>query len=252
MARDEVVPWSRARTKRPLMPIGLRRLRAPPTARRTRDLRRGQVGVHLGRLARLVPAELGGHDGGHARRDAGAAIAARHREAHASREHVVQSEGQLFADGPGHLGLELRDVIGQRPQQVELAPQRQDVTGLRAMSVDEGRCPFGVEAVLRGQLGRQAVELVARRGAEQRQAGRRGARGWIAALERHVHGVAGHEPVGGVLAAGDPHQPRGFAVDGVLAADAGRVTAGRADERSQAGIGAQRVLPRRGPARARC
>ena len=46
-----------------------------------------------------------------------------------------------MADGPGHLGLELRDVVGQRPQQVELAAQRQDVTGLRAVAVDEGRCP---------------------------------------------------------------------------------------------------------------
>ena len=104
--------------------------------------------------------------------------------------------------------------------------------------------PCRVEAFLRGQLGREAIELVAWRCAQQREAGRRGARRWIAALERHVHGVAGHEPVGGVLAAGDPHQPGGLAMDGVLAADAGRVTAGRADQGSQAGIGTQSVLAR--------
>ncbi len=61
-------------------------------------------------------------------------------------------------------------------------------------------------------------------------------------LQRHVDGVASHQPVGGVLAARHPHQAVVLAMDGVLAADARGVASGHAHQRAQARVGTDRVL----------
>ena len=142
MARDEVVPWSSARTRsraliapRPAPPIAALRLRRwlpgrwPAGHVVLARCRQPRIGLDLGALARRVPAELRAEQRRDPWRDRGTAVGQGHREAHPAREHVVEAERQLLARRPGDLGLEMRHVVAERSQQVRPTAQRHDRPG---------------------------------------------------------------------------------------------------------------------------
>ena len=252
IARDDVVPWSRARIRR-----------SSPTAGRTRAGPTRGSELDLGGLARLVPAELRAEDRGDARCDRRAAIRQLLGEPHPAGEHVVDRERELVAGRPRDLGLEVVDALAERRREVQLAGEGHHLRRLAPVAIREpARDPGGPRRSRLARMRRGGVperpleaggdlgELVARRGADEWQVRRRRIDGASPRVlpERRVDHVAGHHPVGRVLAAGDPHEAARVAGDAMLARRLHGRAAGVADERPHA----RRTCRRCRPASGRC
>ena len=200
----------------------------------------------------VAPAELGAEDLGHPRGDRGAAVGELLGEPGPAGEHVVERQGELVADGPRDLGLEERTARDERPEQVELGPERDDGRGLGPVPGDQPRRrrparSAATAAMVASSAAIRAEGVGVGRPDEAPVGGLARARRGRLAAEDGVDDVAGHDPVGRVLAAADPDDAVRLDRDPVLARRLDRRAVRRRDERPEA----RRTCRRRRPASGR-
>ena len=124
-------------------------------------------------------------------------------------EHIVERQRELVTDRPQDLGLEERAAGDERTEQVALGAEGDDAWRLRAVARDEPIRHLRAELADRRdrhELGGDAGQGIGVGGADEPSLGgvaraRLGGR----ATEDAVDDVAGHDPVGRVLAAADAH-----------------------------------------------
>ena len=208
MARDDVVPWSRARTRSAA--VMRRGQRVGTAGHRVLDGRRGEVSVDLGRLRGRVPAELGAEDGGHARGDGRPVVRSLLGEPRPPAQHVVERRRRARRGRP----TRPPPPGGPRPapsgrSRSSSRPSAMTSASARPVPVDEPPRHALREARVAGDRCGERRELREGRGADDRQVGGPGRTApRLVAAERGVDRVAGHDPVGRVLAAADPDDAR--------------------------------------------
>ena len=191
------------------------------------------------------PSHRARHQPGGLLRHGHAAVPGLDRDMRAARQHIVKMAGALVRRRVDDLGSQV--VIGavQRPGQAGLGlDQVEDLADQRAVPVQQVLDPRDMQAGRPGQRVPRVPQRDIAVGTGQRHGiGAGGRHPAVQAVRHRVHRVAGHQPVGGVLAARDHHQSRHRMGDRVLTRQLRGGLGLPGQQRPQAGVHALDVIP---------
>ena len=160
-------------------------------------------------------------------------------------QHVIEVAGTLVRGRVADLRAQVVLGPGQRPAQVRLGRDEvQDLGGQRAVPAQQVLDPGHVQPGGPGQPVPRVPQREVAVGPGQRHlVGARGGHPPVQPVRHRVHRVPGHQPVGGVLAAGDHHQPGHRVGHHVLPGQPGGGVRLAGQQRPQPGVHPGHVLP---------